>query len=132
MLDLLAKCYGGGGHYNDGQKLRQEVHGLLPNVSLLAVVLRCGDASSLGYRIDTGGKVMQQIELIEAKQQLSELLDEAIRGAEIVITENGQPLVRLSHAATPKPRPQFGSARGLITIPDDFDEPLEDFKEYLQ
>jgi len=25
-----------------------------------------------------------------------------------------------------------GSAKGLITIADDFDEPLEDFKEYTQ
>lgn len=24
-----------------------------------------------------------------------------------------------------------GSAKGLVTIPDDFDEPLEDFKEYM-
>ncbi len=24
-----------------------------------------------------------------------------------------------------------GSAKGLIIIPDDFDEPLEDFKEYM-
>lgn len=25
----------------------------------------------------------------------------------------------------------FGSSRGLFIIPDDFDEPLEDFKEYM-
>ena len=25
---------------------------------------------------------------------------------------------------------QSGSAKGLVTISDDFDEPLEDFKEY--
>jgi hypothetical protein len=29
-------------------------------------------------------------------------------------------------------RPRFGSAKGLITISDDFDEPLEDFKEYME
>lgn len=28
-------------------------------------------------------------------------------------------------------RPRFGSAKGLITMSDDFDEPLEDFKEYM-
>ena len=28
-------------------------------------------------------------------------------------------------------RPQFGSARGLIKISDDFDEPLEDFIDYM-
>lgn len=30
-----------------------------------------------------------------------------------------------------KPYRQAGSAQGLFTIPDDFDEPLEDFKEYM-
>ena len=29
-----------------------------------------------------------------------------------------------------KRRRQAGSAKGLVTISDDFDEPLEDFKEY--
>lgn len=26
---------------------------------------------------------------------------------------------------------QIGLAKGMITIPDDFDEPLEDFKDYM-
>jgi len=30
-----------------------------------------------------------------------------------------------------KPRPQFGSARGLGNMTADFDEPLEEFKEYM-
>lgn len=28
-------------------------------------------------------------------------------------------------------RPVFGSGKGLFIIPDDFDEPLEDFKDYM-
>lgn len=27
--------------------------------------------------------------------------------------------------------PRAGSAEGLVTIPDDFNEPLEEFKEYM-
>jgi hypothetical protein len=27
--------------------------------------------------------------------------------------------------------PVFGSCKGLFVIPDDFDEPLEDFKDYM-
>ena len=27
--------------------------------------------------------------------------------------------------------PKFGSCKGLFIIPDDFDDPLEDFKEYM-
>jgi Protein of unknown function (DUF2281) len=31
-----------------------------------------------------------------------------------------------------KPKPEFGSRKGLIGyMSDDFDEPLEDFKEYM-
>ena len=28
-------------------------------------------------------------------------------------------------------RPQFGNARGKVTLNDDFNEPLEDFAEYM-
>jgi len=31
-----------------------------------------------------------------------------------------------------KPKAKFGSARGLIHIAPDFDEPLEDFKPYME
>lgn len=27
--------------------------------------------------------------------------------------------------------PKYGSCKGLFVIPDDFDEPLDDFKEYM-
>ena len=30
-----------------------------------------------------------------------------------------------------RPRRQFGSAKGLITVPDDFDDPLDDFEPYM-
>jgi len=29
-------------------------------------------------------------------------------------------------------KPQFGSAKGFYVMSDDFDEPLEDFKEYME
>jgi len=34
--------------------------------------------------------------------------------------------------ASEKPKPKFGSAKGLIHIAPDFDEPLEDFKPYME
>lgn len=30
-----------------------------------------------------------------------------------------------------KPKPQFGSGKGTFEIAPDFEEPLEDFKEYM-
>ena len=31
----------------------------------------------------------------------------------------------------PKPKPVFGSGKGMFIMAPDFDEPLEDFKEYM-
>lgn len=73
---------------------------------------------------------MVQVSAEEAKTQLPELIAEAIRGETIFIREGEHQLVQLVPVAEPQRRPQFGSARGLITMSDDFDEPLEDFAEY--
>jgi prevent-host-death family protein len=45
----------------------------------------------------------------EAKARLSELLDAALRGEDIVISRNNKPLVKLTPVAERKPRP-FGIA----------------------
>jgi hypothetical protein len=31
----------------------------------------------------------------------------------------------------PKPKPVFGSCKGMFKMAPDFDEPLEDFKDYM-
>lgn len=75
---------------------------------------------------------MHQVSLEEAKTQLPDLIDAAVGGEEIIIAKDPHNLVRLVPVSTTKPRPQFGSAKGLITMSDDFDEPLEDFEEYMK
>jgi prevent-host-death family protein len=75
---------------------------------------------------------MYQISLEEAKVQFLRLIQEAMQGQEIVITQNSVPMLKLVAIPRSKPRAQFGSAKGLITMSDDFDAPLEDFKEYMQ
>jgi len=74
---------------------------------------------------------MHQINIEEAKSNLTDLIDAAINGEEIVIAKDDQHVVKLVPISRSKPRPQFGSAKGLISISDDFDEPLEDFAEYM-
>lgn len=34
-------------------------------------------------------------------------------------------------SATEKRKPKFGSGKGMFVMHDDFDEPLEDFAEYM-
>jgi len=36
------------------------------------------------------------------------------------------------NAVSPSPAPKAGSAKGLIHMAPDFDEPLEDFKPYME
>jgi antitoxin (DNA-binding transcriptional repressor) of toxin-antitoxin stability system len=74
---------------------------------------------------------MHQIDIEEAKSNLTDLIDAAINGEEIVIAKDDQHVLKLVPISLTKPRPQFGSAKGLIVISDDFDEPLEDFAEYM-
>jgi prevent-host-death family protein len=74
---------------------------------------------------------MKTVNLYEAKTHLSRLVEEAQSGEEIVIARNGTPLVRLTPIKQRKPSDAFGMDRGLFTVPDDFDEPLEDFKDYM-
>ena len=75
---------------------------------------------------------MHQVNIEEAKTHLPDLIDAAVNGEEVVIAKDERHLVKLVPVARAKPRPQFGSARGLITMSDDFDQPLEDFAEYMR
>jgi antitoxin (DNA-binding transcriptional repressor) of toxin-antitoxin stability system len=75
---------------------------------------------------------MQQVDIEEAKTSLPALIDAAVKGEEIVIAKDEEHVVRLVPVSRAKPRPRFGSAEGLITMADDFDEPLDDFEEYVR
>jgi len=74
-----------------------------------------------------------QIDLDSATKRLPDLVEAAVRGEEVLITvedTRGKHLVRLVPVASERPRPIFGSARGLFEMSDDFDAPLPDFDEY--
>ena len=74
---------------------------------------------------------MHEITVENAKSNLPDLIDAAINGEEVVITKDDQHIVKLVPISRAKPRPQFGSAKGLISMSDDFDELLGDFAEYM-
>jgi len=71
------------------------------------------------------------IELSEAESQLSKLVQEVGDGMEIVITRNGEPIARIVPVLPTTQDRVPGSAKGLFTVPEDFDAPLEDFREYM-
>ena len=66
----------------------------------------------------------QTVNLCEAKTRLSELVDRAAAGEEIVIAKAGSPkarLVPLSRVGKPR---KPGGWEGQVWIADDFDSPL--------
>jgi prevent-host-death family protein len=68
---------------------------------------------------------MGQVNLYEAKTRLSELVDRAAAGEEIVIARHGRPVARLVAYAPPAgKRRKLGVLAGKIWIADDFDAPL--------
>ena len=75
---------------------------------------------------------MQQVTLAEASENLAKFIDAALKGEEIVILKDEQPVVKLTALESVKRYPaKAGSAKGLVWMSDDFDEPLEYFKEYM-
>ena len=72
---------------------------------------------------------MTTVPLKEAKERLEELLAE---GEFMVRLDDGTTL-QLEVRPAEKPRPVFGSGKGWFSdMSDDFDEPLEDFKDYME
>ena len=67
----------------------------------------------------------------DVKTKIADLIEAAMRGDKVVITKNGQQVVQLVPMKPVHRRRKFGSAKGMIIIAKDFDEPLEDFREYM-
>ncbi len=69
---------------------------------------------------------MEQVNIREAKTNLSRLVDRAAAGAEIVIAKAGKPLAKLVPYKPDKPKRTPGLYKGQIKIARDFDAPLPD------
>jgi antitoxin (DNA-binding transcriptional repressor) of toxin-antitoxin stability system len=67
---------------------------------------------------------MQQVDITEAKNKIEYLLQSALGGEEIIITQNQQPILKLIQFLQPSKRRQRGSAKGQIEMSPDFDAPL--------
>jgi len=72
------------------------------------------------------------ITLEEAQAKLKELIHRLAPGEELVITENQQPVAKLvAQRLARTPRPAAGLGKGSVRyMAPDFDDPMEEFKEY--
>ena len=68
-----------------------------------------------------------------AKSSLNELLSDAHKGKTILIAaENGRTVKLVPTPIRAKKPRKAGSARGQVWMSDDFDDPLEDFANYME
>jgi prevent-host-death family protein len=71
---------------------------------------------------------VKQVNLYEAKTQLSRLVDEAGKGETIVIAKSGTPVAKLVPLSEPaKKKIKYGTMKGKIKILPGFDDPLPDW-----
>lgn len=74
-----------------------------------------------------------QVNIHEAKTQLSKLIQAAVNGKQVIIARDNKPIVRLEVLPEVRSHRKIGNAKGLIlSMSDDFDESLDDFKEYME
>jgi antitoxin (DNA-binding transcriptional repressor) of toxin-antitoxin stability system len=81
---------------------------------------------------------MHQVTIEEAKVRFDELIEALLRGENVILMRDGEKFAELAPVAkqtrfTPllKPR-EPGMWKGKIWISDDFDEPLEELREYME
>ncbi|MGN6189772.1 MAG: type II toxin-antitoxin system Phd/YefM family antitoxin [Conexibacter sp.] len=73
---------------------------------------------------------MAEVGMHEAKTHLSQLVERALAGEEIVVTRRGKPAVRLMPMTALSDRASlFGCMAGEIEMADDFDELPDDIAE---
>lgn len=65
-----------------------------------------------------------EVNIHEAKTQLSRLLERVVLGEEVVIAKAGTPVAKLVPIKTKQKKRIIGSAQGDFVVPDDFNDPL--------
>jgi prevent-host-death family protein len=66
----------------------------------------------------------ETVNIYEAKTRLSQLVDKAAAGEDVVVSRHGKPLVRITRLAASKRPIRFGVLKGKVSVARDFDEPL--------
>jgi antitoxin (DNA-binding transcriptional repressor) of toxin-antitoxin stability system len=77
---------------------------------------------------------MATVTIEEAQANLAALIHRLGPGEELLITENDRPVAKLVVTAPPEPPKklrQFGTLRGTVLSMEHFDDPLDDFAEYM-
>ena len=75
---------------------------------------------------------MIQVTIHEAKTHLSKLIQKALTGEQVIIAKGKQPLVKLVVLPEARQQRRLGGAKDtILAMANDFDEPLDEFEEYM-
>lgn len=67
---------------------------------------------------------METVNIHDARTRLSQLVDKAASGEDVVVSRNGKPLVRITGLKAPKRQVKFGLLAGRVAVKADFDAAL--------
>ena len=74
---------------------------------------------------------MVQVQRKEAETKFSELLEKALAGETVqILDDSGRPLAQIIGSSESQERTP-GLAKGQFWMSEDFDKPLEEFREYM-
>jgi prevent-host-death family protein len=73
---------------------------------------------------------MTQVNIHEAKTNLSKLIDKVLKGESVVISKSNKPIVKLVLIDELQSKRSLGTAKGIVKIATDFDKELDDFEAY--
>lgn len=72
---------------------------------------------------------MQLVNIYQAKTQLSQLIQQAQQGQDVIIAKAGKPVVKVIPYTTKTKNRKPGLLKGQITISPDFDEEDEEINQ---
>ncbi len=73
---------------------------------------------------------MKYVDVAEAQTIFLQLLEDVLNGEEIIFTRDSQPIAKFTRIERDDEELRYGSAKGLMTMREDFDDAIEDFKDY--
>lgn len=75
---------------------------------------------------------MTTVTIEQAQKNLPRLIEDVAQGEHVVITKNHVPVAELAPVIQLNSKPIFGSAKGMVKMTENFDAPIEDFRDYRE
>jgi len=67
---------------------------------------------------------MEIVNIHQAKTHFSQLINQALKGEEVVIAKSGVPLIKLTPYKKKSTQRKGGQLKGILIVEDTFDDPL--------